>query len=421
MRLIFCMPSRVAGLVRQVEPLGDHAVEAAAHGATATACAVATSVVAGESRIEPRRSGSWRARTPRARARRSASGRSASDLPASSTSRSNTMNRPGARPPACADAALRRMDALQQLVERRAAPSTGMTISPSSTNCFALHARAAPSTSPGSSARAACPPWTAARPSSPSRNARQRKPSHFGSYCQPAARRELVDEPRLHRRVVRGRSGRRHSTRLQLEAPALREERLPEIADLREARGHVVDAEVLDADAALDFLPRDRRRHGRAAACGRDGVDATPACGPRRSGCSRRARGRSGRLAMRYSAVISSGCAARERLRERLGERPHLLLRRAAHDRHVDVDALGAGRLRVARHAERRRAPSRTTQRRLAAPARRSAARHGIEVEVQVVGPVDVVAARVPLVQVDAAEVDDPEQRRAGPGSSGSR
>ena len=38
-------------------------------------------------------------------------------------------------------------------------------------------------------------------------------------------------------------------------------------------------------------------------------------------------------------------------------------------------------------------------------------ARAGIEIEVQVVGPVDVVAARVPLVQVDAAEVDDPQQR----------
>ena len=36
----------------------------------------------------------------------------------------------------------------------------------------------------------------------------------------------------------------------------------------------------------------------------------------------------------------------------------------------------------------------------------------GIEVEVQIVGPIDVVAARIPLVQVDAPEVDDPEQRR---------
>ena len=36
----------------------------------------------------------------------------------------------------------------------------------------------------------------------------------------------------------------------------------------------------------------------------------------------------------------------------------------------------------------------------------------GVEVEVHVVGPVDVVALRVPLVQVDAPEIDHPQQRR---------
>ena len=36
----------------------------------------------------------------------------------------------------------------------------------------------------------------------------------------------------------------------------------------------------------------------------------------------------------------------------------------------------------------------------------------GIQIEVQVVGTVDIVGRRVPLVQVDAAEVDDPQQRR---------
>ena len=34
----------------------------------------------------------------------------------------------------------------------------------------------------------------------------------------------------------------------------------------------------------------------------------------------------------------------------------------------------------------------------------------GIEIEVQVVRPVGVVAAGVPLIEVDAAEVDHPEQ-----------
>ena len=36
--------------------------------------------------------------------------------------------------------------------------------------------------------------------------------------------------------------------------------------------------------------------------------------------------------------------------------------------------------------------------------------RHRIEIEVQVVGAVDVVTASVPLIEVDAAEVDDPEE-----------
>ena len=34
-----------------------------------------------------------------------------------------------------------------------------------------------------------------------------------------------------------------------------------------------------------------------------------------------------------------------------------------------------------------------------------------IEVEMKIIGPIDVVAARVPLVEVDASEIDDPEQR----------
>ena len=37
---------------------------------------------------------------------------------------------------------------------------------------------------------------------------------------------------------------------------------------------------------------------------------------------------------------------------------------------------------------------------------------HGVQIEVQIVGAVDVVAARIPLVQVDAAEVDHPQERR---------
>src|ERR1044071_8575451 len=34
-----------------------------------------------------------------------------------------------------------------------------------------------------------------------------------------------------------------------------------------------------------------------------------------------------------------------------------------------------------------------------------------IKIEVKVIGPIDIVAARVPLVQIDAAEVDYPQER----------
>ena len=95
--------------------------------------------------------------------------------------------------------------------------------------------------------------------------------------------------------------------------------------------------------------------------------------------------------------------------RELLRELPDLLLRRPAHDRDVDVDAARAGRLRERRHPElleglvhRERGLAHRRERR---------ARHRIEVEVHVVRAVDVVAARVPGVQIDAAEVHDPEER----------
>ena len=74
------------------------------------------------------------------------------------------------------------------------------------------------------------------------------------------------------------------------------------------------------------------------------------------------------------------------------------------------MQAARAGRLHHRRHAEALQAGAHE----LRGLDHRGVGRlgHRVEVEVQVVGAVDVVAARVPLVQVDAAEVDDPEQRR---------
>ena len=52
----------------------------------------------------------------------------------------------------------------------------------------------------GSSAPAACRISPCRSTSSPARKARQRKPSHFGSNCQPGSLGSVVDELRLHRR-----------------------------------------------------------------------------------------------------------------------------------------------------------------------------------------------------------------------------
>ena len=52
----------------------------------------------------------------------------------------------------------------------------------------------------GNSGRAACPTWRSAATSSPSRRARQRKPSHLGSYCQPSPVGQLGGEQGFHRR-----------------------------------------------------------------------------------------------------------------------------------------------------------------------------------------------------------------------------
>ena len=55
---------------------------------------------------------------------------------------------------------------------------------------------------------------------------------------------------------------------------------------------------------------------------------------------------------MRYSAVTSFGIELFHALGELLRERPDLFLERAANDRHVHVDAAGAGGLREVRHLQ---------------------------------------------------------------------
>ena len=73
------------------------------------------------------------------------------------------------------------------------------------------------------------------------------------------------------------------------------------------------------------------------------------------------------------------------------------------------MDAAAPGRFRIRRHAQ---VPQRLVDGvRGLDHLREADLLAGIEVEVQVIGPIDVVAARIPFVQVDAAQIHDPEQR----------
>ena len=73
-------------------------------------------------------------------------------------------------------------------------PSTGITISPSSTKRFAASARERLHDVREVPAERLAGLDSGVRLRSPSRNARQRKPSHLGSYCQPCAAGQLAGE-----------------------------------------------------------------------------------------------------------------------------------------------------------------------------------------------------------------------------------
>ena len=160
-------------------------------------CACATVVVAGESRNA---ACPWKYRLREVLERGAALAqrllRSAS-CPSASTSRSNTISRAGVSAASCLHAARGRVDALQQRRRTRTPPSAGTTISPSSTNVLGLQRSQRLRPARENTASAAGRTWIAARPCAPSRNARQRKPSHFGSYCQSVAGRDFVDRQAL--------------------------------------------------------------------------------------------------------------------------------------------------------------------------------------------------------------------------------
>ena len=235
----------------------------------------------------------------------------------------------------------------------------------------------------------------------------QRKPSHFGSYCHSLPTGSSPTWQRLHRRVF-ARYRKAHITLSSLKRPRAASSGFQRSPSCLHARGHVVDAEVRDLHTILDLLPRHRRRHG-GFRCGSRRVHRRERSAPRiLVVVHEHASARSLR-----NAVLGRDQLGRARLhhaRELLGERPDLLLQRAAHDRHVDVNPARSRGLRERRHAERFERLAH--EQRGVAHAREAGAHHGIEIEVQVVRTIHVVAARIPLIEIDAAEVDHPEQRR---------
>src|SRR5262249_35590622 len=95
--------------------------------------------------------------------------------------------------------------------------------------------------------------------------------------------------------------------------------------------------------------------------------------------------------------------------REVLGECPDLLLKRPALNRDIDVDAARTSRFGVTRNLPARER-SAHAERRLAHLVEAGAG-NGVEIEVQIIGAVYVVAAGVPGIEIDAAEIHYPEQR----------
>src|SRR6185369_6466059 len=91
-------------------------------------------------------------------------------------------------------------------------------------------------------------------------------------------------------------------------------------------------------------------------------------------------------------------------------KRPHLLLRWPALDRNVDMNSLRTRSLHEARYLQRIE-PQLKKQRRFTHLLKRRI-RHWIEIEMHVIRAIDVVTLCIPLVKIDATEVDYPHQRR---------
>ena len=82
------------------------------------------------------------------------------------------------------------------------------------------------------------------------------------------------------------------------------------------------------------------------------------------------------------------------------------MLRGTPTDRDIDVHPFTACRLDIRRHTERNENIAHDERRFSHALERRI---ERIQIEVQIIGTVGIVARRVPGIEVDAAEVNDPQ------------
>src|SRR5438552_16645844 len=174
-----------------------------------------------------------------------------------------------------------------------------------------------------------------------------------------------------------------------------------DVADAREAIAHRPEREVAGLDVR-DLVPAERRR------------DASVLDGPHPVG------GRDGPVERVLAVVDEDAWAARhlplrrrdrgheldDRLRDRAGDLAHERELELAHDRHEDVEPRRAARLGKARDAEL--VEHLFAGERDLADVRPGVAFRRIEVDEQVVRLRHRVDARVPGVQLDAAEVRDP-------------
>ena len=186
----------LAGAVFLIGPLGDRRRRARRRCARAS-CERGVAVAGHRRKMQARRRGSC-GRSARAPRGARDSGSADSDLP-STSSRSNAISSAGRLRRELADAAFRRMQAQLERIEREGiADRDDQFAVEQELRC--LERRAAFRRLRGNSAPSGLPDLDVSVTSSPSRRARQRKPSHLGSILPAVALRQFGGEQRLHRR-----------------------------------------------------------------------------------------------------------------------------------------------------------------------------------------------------------------------------